>query len=626
MTSASSPTVTFAPVAQQVRRRVWLRRWLGWLEKTVWPSAGVLGTLILTLVLVGNTAAVTWGTVAFIVWLLAAAALATWKMPNTYSALAFWDTQTGRREAFASAWWFEQQPERSTAEESHILQQHALLPEAQKKLAQDVPIPLFKRWIEVPCLLLIALHLITVAQRDETALSLDPAMAALAKSESDKLAKTDWEKKNLSGLKESEKEDLEKLKENLKSTAKSLENAKGQDARQIMSELEHRAREAEKLAERLGKDKDSWASDKLTQALRTHADTADLGDAVAARNANHAANAAESLANQLKSSKLPDSARQRLQETLNDIEKAAEKEDRQRTVGQHVLQSSDELKQGRQAEAGAEFNKLADKMRDQARREKSREELEKLAQQLRDAGSNIAGQNEAGGMQQMNAATGNNSQSQQGQTPQVSQTQSAQNQQGALQPPGLNQSNQNQSQQQGQNQGQQGQGQSQQMQLGQMGQAGQPGQKGQQQGNQGTPMLMAPVPGQKLGDKPPEMFVLDDSPGDTTDGGASITLSVPGGNQPGVGKAELKADATDKQDSSNSRVVNAQQNSEGQSSVRTVEGGVRQESATRTTTQTAVEFIQAEEEALDDAALPPSRRDQIRRYFNELRRRFEQQP
>ncbi len=628
MTSAPSPTNNFAPLAQQVRRRVWLRRWLGWLGRTVWPVSLLLSGVVVAMLFAGSATASGWGTFVFLAWFLGSAAWAAWKMPGAYSALAFWDSQTGRREAFANAWWFEQQPARSPMEDGHLRQQRDLLPLAQKTLAKDLPLPLFKRWLEVPLVLLILIHSLTLAQKHRGEIPLDPAMQAAAKVEADKLAKTDWEKKNLAGLEESEKADLEKLKENLKATASSLENAKGQDARQVMSDLERRAREAEELAERLGTEQDAWASEKLIQALRTHADTADLGDAVAAKNAAQAARTADALAGQLKSPQLAESSQDRLKETLQEVEKTSEKEDRQRIVGQHVLQAGDQMQKSQPAEAGAEFEKLADKLRDMALREKSREELEKLAQQLRDAGSNIAGQNEAGGMQQMNAAKENSpqqSQSKSGQaTPQVGQSQPGQPGQQALQPPGLGQTNQNQmqQQQQQQGQGQQGQGQPQQMMVGQMGQAGKPGQPGQQ-GQQGTPMLMAPVPGQKLGDKPPEAFILGDPPNDPSAGAPSITLNMPGGREPGVGKADLNNDPTAKQDSSGSAVVNAQQNTEGQSSVRAIEGGTRQESSTRTATQTAVDFIQAEEAALDDSALPPARREQVRRYFNELRRRFE---
>lgn len=619
MTSAPPTTTTFAPVAQQVQRRVWLRRWLGWLGRTVWPVSGLLGLIVVGLFVTGSGGLVGWGTFVFALWIFGSAGLATWKMPGAYSALAFWDAQTGRREAFASAWWFEQQAARTAMEEGHLQQQRGLLSQAQKSLARDLPLPLFKRWLEVPLVLLIAIHSITLVQKTRDEVPLDAAMLAAAQAEADKLAKTDWEKKNLAGLEESEKADVEKLKENLKATAASLENAQGQDARQVMSDLERRAREAEKLAERLGDDKDAWASDKLVQALRTQADTADLGDAVAAKNAAQTARTADALAGQLKSPQLPETTRDRLKETLQEVDKAAEKEDRQRTVGQHVLQAGDQMQASQPAAAGAEFEKLADKMRDLALREKSREELEKLAQQLRDAGSNIAGQNEAGGMQQMNAANGSPQQSQSGQTPQVGQSQPGQQGQAgqqSLQPPGLGQANQSQMQQSPGQQGQQGQ-----MQQMQMGQAGQPGQQGQQ--GQGTPMLMAPVPGQKPGDKPPEMLILGGPPGDPSEGAPSISVTMPGGRDPGVGKADLNADPTEKQDTSGSSVVNAQQNNDGQSSVRAVEGGTRQESATRTASQTAVEFIEAEEEALDDAALPPSRREQVRRYFNELRHRFE---
>jgi len=98
---------------------------------------------------------------------------------------------------------------------------------------------------------------------------------------------------------------------------------------------------------------------------------------------------------------------------------------------------------------------------------------------------------------------------------------------------------------------------------------------------------------------------------------------MPGGKEPGVGKADLNNTPTAKQDSGNQSVVQGQQNNEGQSTVRSVEGGPRTEQAARTATQAALDAIQAEEAALDESPLPPARREQVRRYFNELRQRFE---
>jgi hypothetical protein len=133
--------------------------------------------------------------------------------------------------------------------------------------------------------------------------------------------------------------------------------------------------------------------------------------------------------------------------------------------------------------------------------------------------------------------------------------------------------------------------------------------------------LFAPIPGQKPGEKP-DAFMIG-PPGQNQGQGPSMALSMPGGKDPGADVSELNAEVTEKLSTKNQVVVNAQPNNEGQSSVRAIEGGVRKEAATRSASQIAAEAIAAEEEALDDSALPPARREQVRRYFNELRKRFE---
>lgn len=101
------------------------------------------------------------------------------------------------------------------------------------------------------------------------------------------------------------------------------------------------------------------------------------------------------------------------------------------------------------------------------------------------------------------------------------------------------------------------------------------------------------------------------------------TQAPSSGDKPGVGKSDLNNAPTSKQETAKSDMVQAQQNAEGQATVRSVEGGARQEQSSRSATQTTLDAIQAEEAALDEAALPPARREQVRRYFNELRKRFE---
>lgn len=615
---SDAPEATFAPIARRVARRVALRRWLAGLGRGLGAAAGGSAVLALAALMTGlsSLAFLAWAVLA--VWLAAPLVGLLWRRPGGYSVLALWDEAAGRREAFASAWWFEQQPTLTEAQKAHVEAQRTLLPEAARGLARDLPLrPHGWLWLP-PVLALAGLFLTSVVHPEPERLTLDEAMEAAARLEAQKLAQTAWEKKQLEGLDAEEQAALEQLKQGLKQTAENLEQSGGKDAREVMSDLERRAREAEKLAERLGADKDTWASDKLIQSLREHADTADLGDAVAAKNAGQTAQAAEALAEQLKSPQLTQDARERLNETLKDHEKSAEKEDLTRAVGQHVVGAARQMQQARPAEAGGEFERLAEKMRDQARRDQAQQELQKLAQQLRDAGSSISGQNQAGSMQQMAAAGQQGAQAPQspGQAPQVGQAQAPQaGQQGQpqLQPPGLGQMGQPQSQMMQQNPVP-GTGQPQRMMM------PQPGQQGQSP-KDGQPMLLAPIPGQKPGQKPDALLL--GPPGANSEPGQGIAMAMPGGRDPGVGKADLNAAPTGAQKSAQQSVVAAQQNNEGQSSVRSVEGGARQEGASRTASQIAAEALAAEEAALDEAVLPPSRREQVRRYFTELRKRFE---
>ena len=69
--------------------------------------------------------------------------------------------------------------------------------------------------------------------------------------------------------------------------------------------------------------------------------------------------------------------------------------------------------------------------------------------------------------------------------------------------------------------------------------------------------------------------------------------------------------------------VAAQINADGESTMRAVEGGTRQELATRARKDVAVDFLKVEEAALDEQPLPASRRQHVKRYFNAIRKSFE---
>lgn len=607
-TEASS----FDPIAARVQTRVLLRRWLRLLALTLWPAVTAFGIIAL---LRGFTEVGAWlPAFALIAWIGSTTFWAFRRKPSKYEALALWDQTQNRSEAFAAAWWFEQLPQKTALQQRHLEAQTAHLSTATQQLAKDLPLPLH-RWLWVaPALALVGIAVSALRPLPAGDLALDEAMKQAAVHEAQQLAQNDWQKKKLEGLTAEETKALDKLKQDVKGSAEDLEKGGAGSARELLSDLEKRARDAEKLAQRLGDDKDSWASDAMIAELRKHADTADLGDAAANKNAAQTAKAAQDLATHLKQPQLPIEARDRLNETLKEVQKVAVPDDRQRSVGTHVLAAGDELAKTNVPAAAAEFEKLADKMRDQAQREQTRKELEKLAQQLRDAGSRIAGQ-QGGGMQPMQGA------SEQAQAQQAAQMQGQNSQaQQALQPPGLNQ--QGQSQQMLMQQPQQGNGTGQQQQMSVAQGQPQNGQQGQQgQGNQNRPMLLAPIPGAKADQQPSAIIMAPNLPQDTNN---AATMAGPGGPSPGAGKAKLDAAKTAQTKADGSSVVTAKSGSEGASSTRSIDGGIKQESATRTAQETSVDFINEQEAALDDAALPPQRREQVRRYFGELRKRFEQ--
>ncbi len=612
----------FTRIASRVALRVALRRWLSLLSHTWIGTSSLIALFLLLGLLLGQTWMQGLAWLSYLGWLTGAMALTWLRRPSMYSVFALWDQAAGRHEAFASAWWFQQQESLSPQAQAHLTAQLAQLPHALQQLPQQLPLCFHKKIATPTVVLLLGTLIFQVAEPQVDALIVDETMAEVAQAEAEKLNRSSWQKKQLSGLNETEQKDLKELQKSLQKAAETLENAVGKNARGVIAELEQRAREAEKLARRLAADLDAWASETLIRSMRSHADTADLGDAVAARRAEESANAAEKIAHKLSAPQLSQDATERWNQTLSDQKKSADAADHRRLVGQHVLEAASKMAKRQVGQAGAEFQKLADAMREQARREEASQQLEKLAQQLRDSGSSLTGQNQAGEMQKM-AAAGQSStlgQTPQGQSPQVPQNQ-AQSSSGAsssmaqppqtMQPPGLGQL----SQQDRQQTPIPGTGPSQKMQF-------QPGRAGEKPAP-GQPMLFAPIPGQDPAKKPDAFFL--GPPGPPNQQGQTTTLSLPGGKDPGVGQAELKAAPTEASATGQQAVVAARQNQEGASSSRSVEGGARPESASRQASAVALEALAAEEAALEEAPLPPARRDQVRRYFTELRRRFEKE-
>ncbi len=604
----------FADAAVLVIRRMWLRKSVAWLKRSLPIAAGLLAVLLVLRIL----GAAKWSTVA--AGFCRGAAVARW-LPRlrlvaqaaTLWRAGLWDQRVGRADAFANAWWFERQPERSIGQRIHLDAQAAALPAALGSLRRDIPLP-DMRWLSLVPVLALAIFLAP----HHGALELpDPALTAegkkLAVEEGKRLADKKLDADKMQALTEEEKKDIEKLQQKVQDTAKSLEQ-QAKTTRGVLSELERRAHDAERLAEKLGAGEAAWASEQMVAEMRKHTDTAELGDAAANKSTGATAREAQKLADLLKNPQLTHETRDRIAETLRSIEKQAQPQDAQRTVGGHVLDAGKDMAQTLPKDAAKEFQSLADQMKALAQRDKAREELEKLAQQLRDSGATIAGQGSEG-MQQLAGNSNGNGQSGGASSSQMQAMANAPQMQ-SMQMPSFSNAPQAQGQQGQQNiaqnmptttlspDGEKGNG---------KGQAPMPGKDSDQNINSGQPFLFAPVPGMPEGQQAP-MAILGSSPN------GNVAGQMPGNGTTGLGNKPTQATKAKQ-----SSVVNAASNAEGESAVRSIDGTNHPENAARSAQATALQSITEEENALDESALPSARRDQVRRYFTELRKRFEKQ-
>ena len=609
--SIHSATPVFAEAAQSVQRRLFVRKGLRTMLQ-MWPMAAGVVLFLFVLRLAGfHFAGAALAFVLLVLWLAGCFAYAWLHKPNDYAALAHWDKAAVRSDDFANAWWFEQQSQPTRGQQWHVAQQHGKLADALAKLRADLPLPNV-RWLAL--LPVGALGLLLLPVRDAAGLpdaQLSVQAKELAKREGKKVADAKLDADKMKVLNEFEKKELAKLQQKVQDTAKAL----AQDpktAREVLGQLEKSARDAERLAEKLAVGDAAWASEQMVAEMRKHADTADLGAAVANKSAENTGARAQQLADKLKDHKIAKETSARFAETLRDIGKQAQPQDKERTVGQHVIAADKDLAQALTQEAGREFQALADKMRALAARDKARAELEKLAQQLRESGSNVAGQG-AGGMQQLagNDASQNQSEANAQSGQMMTLPNAAQTPQ--MQPPGLSNGMQNGQNQQGQNGQQQlltmtpAQGNAQQAKPGQQGDSSKDGKS-----DNNRPMLFAPVPNSNP-NQSPDIAIVGSTPGNSN------------GPQPGNGTAPLGNKPTEAIKPNQTASVNAQRNTDGASSTRSIEGQTHNEQAARSAEASALNAISAEENALDDSALPPARRAQVRRYFTELRKRFEKQ-
>ena len=579
----------FAEAAARAVRRLALADWCALLARTAMPV--FVAALVLWAVLrrCGIHDRAWWGVALIFAWLAVTAFTAWTRRPAPFEALAAWDRATGRREMFASAWFFENADATTAGAALHLARAHVRLGEDRAQLARALPLRISaKVWIAP---LLFAAFALTGWLRLPVAvenLAISPEARARAAKAGADLAKQAAVLNPLKGLSDEEKKRLEQLRAALDETAKKL--GLMETPRDLLEELERRAREAEKIAEQLRAEDPGALSSTFLAELERNADTADLGAALRAQDLGRAAEEARALGAKLgKQGSLEE--QKRLAEELKRALEAANADDRKNKAGEKLDEAEKKLAAGDRDAAAKKLAELAEEFERAAQRMQAQNQLRDIAQNFRAAGGQIlGGQN----LQRLLAATPSGmiplsgfAQSMPGMSPLQSGAPFALIPFSSDLPPG-----------------------------------------------DPNALLLFPVPGTEPPDPDAPLFLI---PGGDGHGDGAMIFPIPGaggalgdarvgGSQAGRGTAPLGADATKPRDATQTGVVAPTPGAEGPSQIRAVAGQSHREEAARSKKQIAIEFLKAEEAALAEEPLPLSRRAQVLRYFTALRQQLEHQP
>lgn len=610
----------FNDVARRAIQRISLARWF----EALASSALVVFPLLAALALVGwltNVSALrigVWQGVAVVAgWIVLTGLWTRRRRPDAVSALALWDERTGRDEVFTSALCFESLPEPGLAEQLHLRRATQQLAAAEPQLKQDLPAPLrYQAWL-LPIAVLVLVAVIPAQPASTGEQIVDQAERERALEASEELARqAELDHIETAGLDEEEKDKLKELEDALKeSTERLKELEEGESARDVLSELEAMAHEAEKLSEALEGDSEGLSSEMIAE-LERHADTTDFGSALRSEDLGDVADEAEAIEDRLKDKELSREEEERMEESLRKAMKKADQNDKQTLAGKELEEALQRLTKDQPKQAAKNFENIARNALQKQQRQLAQQQLKQLAQQLRKAGQQIFQNKQGNGGQGIQKLA-------------------------QLKAQGLKPLQAGQQVQIAMPNGQRGQNQGMPVALGQP-----------QPGNQ-KPGAMIPVPGQP-GQGQPQGVVPGTGQGQTPvpgAGGAPVPGSggspvpgsggapVPGsggapgagagvgGLQAGTGSAGYGNTATKAMEAKKQGTVQGVMNSDGESMVREIDPSAHREEAGRDYQQRVAELLRLEEEALADEPLPASRRLQVLQYLTTLRRQLvDQQP
>jgi len=601
-----------------------LARWVRHLRRFAWSVFLVALVVIVVLRCLDIRWSETPGALALIVaWAGVAWMCAFLLKPRPAEAMALWDERTGRRELFLSAYCFESLPDPSRGERLHLARAESGLASAVAALRDDFPLRFAHRcWILPILLLSFATSGVLKAPIPAEDVPLDESARKRAQEIAQQLAEKAKKLSLNEGLSPKERKRIEELKGSMKDTAGKMRKLTKETPRDVLEELERKAREAEKLARELEGDAGKSLSSKMIAELERHADTAELAAGLRADDYDKISKEADELAGKLRADDLSLETSGRIEHALDKALKVASAADKRSVTGEHLDRAHQDLEHKAPKQAADEFSRLGKHFKRSAQRKRARRQLEQLAKNLRKSGRQILGQRTAGMRQ-------------------LAQAQSLQPRQ-QLRPlaplmPG-----------QLRNMGRRRAGG-----RARMASSGNPG--ANRMGTSGS--NAAPVPGAGTGLRPTAGTGQAPVPGtgqpsgsgmNPGGGGAPVpgTGSRPGAGAPGSGNAPvpgmggggvggLRAGTgsaaytptkTVPLKATSTKVVKTGIGKDGETLVRHLDPRAHTEESALSTRELSIQFIKAEEEALNSEPLPLTRREQVLRYFTELRRQLEHQP
>jgi len=313
--------------------------------------------------------------------------------PDAQGALLRWDAHAGRGGAYGSAWEFERRAERRPGEELHYQRVCREAQRAQEELNRDFPLPKPGAPSLILPVMLLALALSGLGQRQERLAREEKAeeQRREARAQAEAVRNVAEELAELQETGE-ESEAGRELAAAVEETAESLSGLEERDADDVINELSERARRLEELAKGLGEADGKWVSEHFGRTLAEQIDTEDLGEAVLDRDAERGAEEAGELSRHLAAESASGPFAVRMGQGLRRTMEAAAPEDEDRLLVQYVGDATEQLANGRPEGAAEAFQAMAGYFQGMVQSRRKQTRMEQLAEELRQAGMRIARQ------------------------------------------------------------------------------------------------------------------------------------------------------------------------------------------------------------------------------------------